>query len=409
MKNLLQPMFLLVAGVYITTAAPTPDNVESLLQRSANPRASQTKICQDLKIPLTVTSTNYVFGLPHFNNDLDVANWVVTATNRNPSIKKTVTPGTKNITATYTIGARFCQPAPGKKSNKVVLLATHGIGFDKSYWDPNLPAELKSETDKYSFVDHAVSRGYAVFSYDRLGVVSSSSRQTSGYTVQINNQLEIVKKLAKLVKAGGENILPGKFGNPKKTVLVGHSFGSALSYFAVSDEPDLVDGVVLTGFSTNISASNQGTALVAGFVPRIANLMEKKWNGLDSGYLATVDGNSSAVIFFQQPDYDPAIAEFAAANQAPFAVMELSTGREFSFNPPVTFKGAALIISGKYDWPFCAGDCDDVLANPGAQYFAGARPFKAIVYPKAGHGLNFHLNAKGSFKAITDFLYENGL
>lgn len=80
------------------------------------------------------------------------------------------------------------------------------------------------------------------------------------------------------------------------------------------------------------------------------------------------------------------MAKFAAANQAPFAVMELSTGREFSLNPPVTFKGAALvdtpfvitaadayrqfspleqftnmehlkqIITGKFDWPFCAGE-----------------------------------------------------
>ncbi|KAM7207174.1 alpha/beta-hydrolase [Naviculisporaceae sp. PSN 640] len=398
MKNIIvHTIILLSAGIQSSTAAPTSENSPSFLPRTAK------KVCEDFKIPVTTTSENFIFGLDHFKNDLDVANWVVTVTSRNPSIKKTVTPRTENVTANYTIGATFCQPAPGKKSNKVVLLATHGIGFDKSYWDPAL-----EDKDRYSFVDHAISKGYSVFSYDRLGI--GSSTRASGYVVQQSNQLEILKVLARKVRSGGKDVLPKGFGKPSKVVLLGHSYGSALSYLAVSDEPELVDGVVLTGFSLNISTSYQGAPLIAGFVPRIANLQEEKWKDLDSGYLATVDGNSSAVIFFQQGDYDPAVVDFASANQEPFAVMELSAGRDFSINPPVTFKGAALIITGKFDWPFCAGDCGGgVLEHPGSEFFSSARPFKSIVYPKAGHGINFHLNAKGSFKAITDFLGESGL
>lgn len=270
MKTILLPIFLLSIGIRSTTAAPSLGTGLTVLSRTTNQ-----KVCEDFKIPVTITSENFIFGLDHFTNQLDVANWVATATNRNPTIKKTVTPRTVNVTASYTIGATFCQPAPGKKSNKVVLLATHGIGFDKSYWGPAL-----EDKDRYSFVYHAVSKGYSVFSYDRLGV--GSSTHASGYVVQINNQLEILKVLAKKVKSGKNDVLPRGFGKPSKVVLLGHSFGSALSYFAVSDEPQLVDGIVLTGFSTNVSASNQGTPLITGFVPRIANLREEKWRGLDS-------------------------------------------------------------------------------------------------------------------------------
>lgn len=57
----------------------------------------------------------------------------------------------------------------------------------------------------------------------------------------------------------------------------------------------------------------------------------------------------------------------------------------------------------------CRISCGDALENPASAYFASACQFKAIVYPKAGHGLNLHLNAKGSFKAITEFLKGNGI
>jgi len=52
--------------------------------------------------------------------------------------------------------------------------------------------------------------------------------------------------------------------------------------------------------------------------------------------------------------------------------------------------------------------CDDVI-DTGAKWhlFDGAKAYKAVSYPGAGHGLNFALNAPGAFKIILDFINTN--
>jgi hypothetical protein len=50
--------------------------------------------------------------------------------------------------------------------------------------------------------------------------------------------------------------------------------------------------------------------------------------------------------------------------------------------------------------------CDDVIGSA-ADSFANAKAFKAVSYPKAGHGLNFALSAPGAFKIIIDFIDAN--
>lgn len=48
-----------------------------------------------------------------------------------------------------------------------MLLATHGLGYDRRYWaSPYKPED-------YSFVDYALDKGYSVFFYDRLGTGQS--------------------------------------------------------------------------------------------------------------------------------------------------------------------------------------------------------------------------------------------
>lgn len=50
-----------------------------------------------------------------------------------------------------------------------------------------------------------------------------------------------------------------------------------------------------------------------------------------------------------------------------------------------------------------------MIEHPAAEIFAKAKAFKAISYPRAGHGLNFAKDATGAFRLITDFLGANGL
>ncbi|KAK0643896.1 Alpha/Beta hydrolase protein [Cercophora newfieldiana] len=355
------------------------------------------KICEDYTIPVTTTSNNLAFGLSEFQNNFDVSDFVDTITSRDPSTASSVLAAERqNLTANYDISATFCKPAkPGKKNT--VLIATHGLNFDRSYWDPDL------DKVTYSFVDWVISQGYSIFYYDRLGVGKSS--QVSGYVAQLANQVAIATELTRLVKSG---LYVADSGRPDAVVLVGHSFGSLVTLTTAAESPELVEGVVLTGFSLNSTYQNHNGFVEAVGLRVAAEQDPEKWGHLDTGYLTPVDLYANVGSFFKAPDYSHEVAMYADSVKTPFAVTELLDDKNVP-SPPYAFKGPAMIISGKYDFIFCTSDCDDVLENPGRKYFANASAFKAVSYPGAGHGLNLHLNAAGSFKEITDFLGDNGL
>lgn len=226
--------------------------------------------CTNYTIPLSITTSNLAFGLPRFTTNFDVADFIDSISSRNTSTAASVVAPTRhNVSATYSISATFCQPREVKK--RTVLVATHGLNFDKNYWDPEVDKE------RYSFVDWAVKEGYSVLFYDRLGV--GLSERVSGYVPQLANQVAI---LGELVKGVREGRYTGTVGKPGKVVLVGHSFGSAVSLNAVAERPELVDGVVLTGFSLNGTANNL-LGFVEGVAPRIAREQDgERWGGLDS-------------------------------------------------------------------------------------------------------------------------------
>lgn len=71
------------------------------------------------------------------------------------------------------------------------------------------------------------------------------------------------------------------------------------------------------------------------------------------------------------------------------------------------FPGAALAITGKEDYIVCDGECEGVFEEPARTFYKNAKPFVPYLHPNAGHNLNFHHNATGAYKVITDFLAEN--
>ena len=198
----------------------------------------------------------------------------------------------------------------------------------------------------------------------------------SGYIAQLANQVAIVTELAKLVKAG-EYV--GGLGKPDAVVLVGHSFGSVISLNAVAERPELVDGVVLTGFSLNSTYLNHN-GFVEGIALRVASGQQpERWGKLDTvscclfgvlggGVLTGVRGISRQRIsmpmckrgfpwdlfflnaemltghrFFKAPDYAHEVAEYADATKTPFAATELVEDKNV-VAPPYAFKGAAMVF-----------------------------------------------------------------
>ncbi|SPO00266.1 uncharacterized protein DNG_03111 [Cephalotrichum gorgonifer] len=350
--------------------------------------------CRLLEIPVTVTSTNLVWGPAKFENDFQLTDLVDKLTSRTPPPPSEIFNGTKDVTASYEIAATYCTPGRGdsNKHKDTLLIASHGLGYDGSYWDPEIQPE------RYSFVRHATARGYSVLYYDRLGV--GKSTRVSGYEAQASTQTAILQELTNQLKAGKH--IKSK---PKSVVLVGHSYGSALSLGAATADPKIADALVITGLSLNSTYQN-----TKGFLqvtqPRIASKQRpQQWGKLDTGYITGVDLYANILGFFKYPYFDPKVAQWADDHKAPISISELlsSSGQE---GVPTEFKGPTLFITGKYDFIFCQSNCDDgVLETPADQIFSN---FKSISYPESAHGLNLHKNAPGAFKEIIDFLESNG-
>lgn len=228
----------------------------------------------------------------------------------------------------------------------------------------------------------------------------------SGYTNQANNQVAMLSYLASSIRSGKytANV------KAKKLVLVGHSFGSALSNVVAATRPDLVDGVVLTGIayanaSTDTGASSQRWIATA-FASRIAYTVDRYFlaSDYDSGYLTFGDIYSHVETFFH--DYEQDVAKYADSITNPFAAAEYSSLGNINLDAR-NYKGKVLVTAGEYDL-ICGGECMSTF-DTGLQktVWKGASVLETYVHPGAGHGVNFNKNATGFYEVIVGFLNKN--
>ena len=189
----------------------------------------------------------------------------------------------------------------------------------------------------YSYVNRALDRGYSTLSYDRLGLGQSSYGESVN---EIQSWLEVAS-LEYLTKLLRKAKVPGIRFKFDKVVHVGHSFGSIQSYGLAASQPDLTDGIVLTGFS-----------MAATFAPWfgyggnfvLANNV-KSLGKYPDGYLAGGDLSSTQNNFFAPGQFDPDILSAAFAAGQPVTVGELLTlgGPVSTIN---NFGGPVLVITG---------------------------------------------------------------
>jgi len=144
---------------------------------------SESRLCEEYIIPVNVTSQVLIPKYPQFEDSYDVVGFVNDLTRRDSNTTFSPFAGVKSATASYTIGATICIPNKNGGGNKTLLVASHGLGYDRRHvvtpvfiLDANCFRYWDSEVDpgNYSFVDFAISQGYSVFFYDRLGTGKSS-------------------------------------------------------------------------------------------------------------------------------------------------------------------------------------------------------------------------------------------
>ena len=228
------------------------------------------------------------------------------------------------------MAATYCDPDSGPSDT--VQLLTHGIGFDRTYWDLSV--------NDYNYSYAAVANddyGFSTFAWDRLGIAESEHGEPVN---EIQSTLEIgaLKTLTEQLRDGSIDGIGCGFD---KVVHVGHSFGSIQSYSLAVLYPGASDGLVLTGFS-QASQFSQYFSLGANFVTANGLLAFADY---PDGYLAS--GNPTAVQtdFFAPGSFDPALLDLATASGKPVTVGELLTLAGASAAPnPLT--GPVLIITG---------------------------------------------------------------
>lgn len=242
----------------------------------------------------------------------------------------------KNTTVSgkYRIAATYCEPDAGPGSELQVM--THGIGFDRTYWD------FSYNNGNYSYVNQALKNGFSTFTWDRLGV-GASSKGDPVNEIQIFLEIAALQGLTTQLRQGGIKGINTKY---KKVAHIGHSFGSVMTYALANVSPQLTDAIVLTGFTQ-----------VPNYLPLFAygnNFIPVKKNSdladnYPAGYMCPESDVGVQTQFFAEGDFDPKVLKIAAANGQPTTPGELLTiGAPMMV--PSAYSGPVLIITGgKYN------------------------------------------------------------
>lgn len=231
----------------------------------------------------------------------------------------------------YHLATTYCEPDSGP--GDVLQVLTHGVGFDRSYWD------LPHNNYNYSYVAQAVDEfGYSTLTWDRLGVGESSKGDPLS-EIQIFLEIAAVHELTTKLREGKVCNINTAYD---KVVHAGHSFGSAITYSLSRIYPDSTDGIILTGF-TQVGSFIGLFGLGGNFAP--VKKIEALADNYPVGYVGAGDISAVQTNFFGPGDFDPEVLELAYTTGQPASPGELLTVGAGA-GEPNSFSGPVLVITG---------------------------------------------------------------
>ncbi|KAK4961852.1 hypothetical protein LTR10_002344 [Elasticomyces elasticus] len=364
--------------------------------------------CESFYTNVTVSALSYLPAFPPFENHYETVAFLKGFTARNAS---TASPfkGAVNVTETFSISADFCWPSrshhgpphggppyggPPNGEPLDVQVLTHGLGFDKSYWN------FYGESSEYNYINAATGAGYATLSYDRIG--NGLSSIPDPYSIQqAPIELAVLEQLTIKLRDG---TLDSCIRQPVRKVFhVGHSFGSALSHGVAARSPGLSDGVILTGYAA-ITLGGGPFAINSGLHLAKENQPERFGNH-STGSLTWGDELANQYSFLTAPYFDPKVLAYAEAHKFPFSISEFLTQGLIETNA-TAFTGPVLLMAADTDLIFCQSDCVGIVDQL-APFFPAAAPFQTYVQPRTGHGMNLHYNATAMYGVVNKFLKDH--
>ncbi|KAF7361498.1 Alpha/beta-hydrolase [Mycena sanguinolenta] len=360
---------------------------------TAHPASAYT--CKSYTIPLkNISAPSFKLSF-EIETQWDITDWTINEARRDSATAFNGIAGQSTVVSDFDISARFCTPSTGSKLAETVLVLTHGLGADKTYWDPTFAGG-----EQYSLVQAALAAGYSIFHYDRLGT-GQSTKADPHNVVQFPIQVEILASLTRLLLTPSSPYTLNV--SISSAVHFGHSYGSYITAALASAHPELTQAISLSGYSGLFDYFN---ILIAGWQSRVAALLDPaKWGQLKTGYVTPVDGYADAYLEFKSPYFDHAVAEWATSVKSPYAIGELATLGQTTYDTS-NFTKPVQVFQGRYDLSACGGNCDGIL-NKTASFWPKADPLNITGTFPAGHSVNLHYNASEAFAVMLDFVRNN--
>src|ERR1700761_2852060 len=113
--------------------------------------AASAKKCINQTVPISIVARNAVFGnvvTPQTN--IDATNFTLHLSQQGHNFTNEALTGYHTIKKTYEISTQFCTPDNPTSTAPVLQILTHGISFDKTYWD------MSFNNFQQSYVNNAV-------------------------------------------------------------------------------------------------------------------------------------------------------------------------------------------------------------------------------------------------------------
>lgn len=122
--------------------------------------------CSNVVIETPIVSRQGRFREVPIESNVDVIGFATRFAQFQSNYSAELLEGYQTLEKTFNISAQYCEPDSG--SSGTIQVLTHGVGFDKTYWD------LEYDNYSYSYVNVALDAGYSTLAIDRLGIGNSS-------------------------------------------------------------------------------------------------------------------------------------------------------------------------------------------------------------------------------------------
>jgi pimeloyl-ACP methyl ester carboxylesterase len=294
----------------------------------------------------------------------------------------------------YRVVGELCTPKRVKRGTLELLV--HGASYNHGYWDfPFMP-------DHYSYVRHANQAGFATLAIDRLG--AGASDHPLGALVTVHASADTVHQIVTSLRSGSTLDANGNPIQFDRIVLVGHSFGSNISWTEAGIYGD-VDGVILTAISHLTNPPGAALIEADGYPAQLDPLFANA--GFPDGYLTSLPGTRGLTMYFL-PGADPRViaVDEATKDVVPvglFSDQFTTYGLTQNIHVPV------LNVDGDFDTLSCnlpSCTASGSLASEASNYPPDAH-YKLVILPDSGHSINLHRNAPFWFGVAHDWLLEN--